>query len=396
MPLVMKQSPTAPIVQLTLLLVSTLTAMSNATIAPSLPVMREHFSNVENVDYLVRLVLTTPSLCVAIAAPLAGILVDRLGRKLLLAGGLLIYGLAGSSGLYLNAIGLILVGRAFLGLSVAGIMTSATALIADYYTGAFRTHFLGWQSAAMALGGVVFLSLGGWFADIGWRLPFLIYLLALLLLPLTLLFLPKPERTPSPDATGGAQASEPTQLPLGLVVFTCAIALIVQAAFYMIPVQMPFYLQALTSATASQSGLAIALCTLFSAVGSILYQRTKARFTFIRIYEMGFLSIGVGYGLLGLATGYPIVLLGLAITGFGLGLLVPNMNLCLASITPSALRGRVLGSWTTCFFLGQFLSPLLSQPLANWLGLGKTFQLTGGGLIGLGLITIIVMRLHLR
>lgn len=272
----MKKTPTAPIVQLTLLLVSTLTAMSNATIAPSLPVMREHFGNIANIDYLVRLVLTTPSLCVAIAAPLAGILVDRLGRKPLLAGGLLVYGLAGSSGLYLNTIGLILVGRAFLGLSVAGVMTSATALIADYYTGAFRTHFLGWQSAAMALGGVVFLSIGGWLADVGWRLPFLIYLVALLLLPLTLLFLPEPSRTASTADTPTDRASEPTHLPIGLVVFTCAIALIVQAAFYMIPVQMPFYLQALTSATASQSGLAIALSTLFSAVSSILYQRIKA------------------------------------------------------------------------------------------------------------------------
>jgi hypothetical protein len=82
--------------------------------------------------------------------------------------------------------------------------------------------------------------------------------------------------------------------------------------------------------------------------------------------------MGVGYGAIALANGYAFVILGLAIAkrcleqvaGFGLGLLVPNMNLCLVSITPSALRGRVLGGWTTCLFLGQFLSPLLSQPLS--------------------------------
>lgn len=53
-------------VKATLLLVSTLTVMSNATITPSLPVMQEHFNNVDNVDYWVRLVLTAPSLFVAI------------------------------------------------------------------------------------------------------------------------------------------------------------------------------------------------------------------------------------------------------------------------------------------------------------------------------------------
>lgn len=388
----MKNSSNAIAVQLTLLIVSTLTVMSNATISPSLPVMREHFNNVENSDYLVRLVLTIPSLCVAIAAPGAGILVDQLGRKRLLAAGLVLYGLAGSSGLWLNSIGLILVGRSFLGLSVAAIMISATTLIADYYSGAIRTRFLGWQSAAMALGGFVFVSVGGILADIGWRLPFLIYLAALVLLPLVLLFLPEPRRDRS--FTTAANDADPTHLPLGLVVFTCAIALIVQAMYYIVPVQLPFYLQQLTNASASQSGFAIASSTLFIATSSILHQRFKARFSFITIYEMGFLSMGVGFGLISLANGYVIVLLGLAIAGFGVGLVVPNMNLCLTSITPSLLRGRVLGSLTTCFFLGQFLSPLLSQPLSERVGLATTYALAGGLLIFLGGATFVVMSRH--
>lgn len=383
-------------VQLTLLVVSSLIAMSNATIAPSLPVMQEHFRDVENADYLVRLVLTVPSLCVAIAAPIAGLLVDRVGRKPLLAFGLLLYGLAGSSGLWLNSVGLILVGRALLGLSVAGISIAATTLIADYYSGSVRTQFLGWQSAAMALGGVVFLSVGGIFADIGWRMPFSIYLVALLLLPLVLLFLPEPNRNPQPSTLQSKTDIDPANLPMGLVVFTYGIALISQAAFYMIPVQLPFYLRDLTNASPSQSGLAIALTSLFAGVSSIAYQRLKARLSFVSIYEIAFLNMGVGYGLISLAQGYPIVLLGLAIAGFGLGLLMPNMNLCLTSISPSNLRGRVVGGLTTSFFLGQFLSPLLSQPLSEVVGLAVTYRLAGVVLIILGLATFVVMSRHRR
>lgn len=202
-------------VKITLLVVSTLTAMSGATIAPSLPVMREHFSNVANADYLVRLVLTAPSLCVAIAAPFAGVMIDQIGRKPLLAVTLLVYGLAGSSGLWLNSLGLILVGRALLGLSVAGIMTTATTLIADYYTGSVRARFLGLQSASMALGGVVFLSVGGFLADMNWRMPFLIYLVAWVLLPLVLLFLPEPSRTSQSSTPQSGVPVEPDSLPMG-------------------------------------------------------------------------------------------------------------------------------------------------------------------------------------
>jgi hypothetical protein len=46
---------------------------------------------------------------------------------------------------------------------------------------------------------------------------------------------------------------------------------------------------------------------------------------------------------------------------------------CLTSIAPDNLRGRVLSGITTAFFLGQFLSPLISQPLSKAIRLGSTY-----------------------
>ncbi len=149
------------LVKATLLLSSSLTVMAGATIAPSLPAMRDYFAATPNADYWVRLVLTVPALFIAIGAPFVGTLIDRFGRKPLLAFAVLLYGIAGTSGAVLNDIGMILVGRVLLGLSVAGIMTTATALIADYYIGAARAQFLGFQAGFMGLGGVV--PIIGWF-----------------------------------------------------------------------------------------------------------------------------------------------------------------------------------------------------------------------------------------
>ena len=56
------QNSDSGLTRATILLVSTLTVMSGATISPSLPAMQAHFSGVPNADFWVRLVLTVPAL----------------------------------------------------------------------------------------------------------------------------------------------------------------------------------------------------------------------------------------------------------------------------------------------------------------------------------------------
>jgi MFS family permease len=384
-----KINPNSIFTKITLLVISTLTVMSGATIAPSLPAMREYFNNVPNADYLVRLALTLPALFIALGAPFVGIIIDKLGRKLLLIIALIIYGFAGSSGLILNSLNSILVGRALLGVSVAGIMTTATTLIADYYIGAARAQFLGLQAAFMGLGGVFFLSFGGIIADLNWRYPFAIYLFSLLLVPCAIFFLTEPERHQTTNPKQGMVPETPLNLPINLVIVTYAIGIITQIIFYLIPVQLPFYLKQIFSAGASQSGLAIALATLFSAMASLLYRQIKAKLSFIAIYGVAFLNMGIGYCIISLGTAYPIVLLGLAIAGSGLGLLMPNMNFCLISVTPDAMRGKILSGVTTSLFLGQFLSPILSQPLSTKVGLATTYASAGGFMLILAAVALI-------
>ena len=358
----------------TLLLTSTLTVMSGATIAPSLPAMQEYFADVPNSALLVRLVLTIPALFIAIGGLFAGQLVDRLGRKPLLIGSALLYGIAGSSGFILNSLDAILVGRALLGLSVAGIMTGVTTLIADYYTGQTRANFMGLQAAFMGLGGVVFLSVGGFIADLNWRFPFLIYLSAWAILIAIALTIYEPERKILNQTS--SSAIKPT-MPIGVLAMIYGVAWFYMVAFYLIPVQLPFYLQNLSNASATASGLAIAASTLASAIASLRYGFVKERLGFVSIVVIAFGVAAVGYLIIGIAGSYNVVLIGLIIAGLGFGLLMPNLNVWLSSIIPDVLRGRALGGLTTFFFLGQFLSPLVSQPITNEIGLAKTYSFTG-------------------
>jgi MFS family permease len=166
-------NPNSWTTKLTLLLASSLTVMSGATVSPSLPAMKQQFeSAIADADLrttLVKLVITLPALFVVIGSPSAGLIVDspgerlrqRFGRKPLLLLTAILYGFAGSSGLYLESLPAILVGRAFLGLAVSGVMVSATTLIADYYIGPARAAFMGLQAGFMGLGGTYALTGGG-------------------------------------------------------------------------------------------------------------------------------------------------------------------------------------------------------------------------------------------
>ena len=376
-------------IKATLLLTSTLTVMSGATIAPSLPAMQEYFADVPNVELLVRLVLTIPALFIAIGGLFAGQLVDRLGRKPLLIVCTLLYGLAGASGLVLNSLGTILVGRALLGLAVAGIMTGATTLIADYYTGQSRANFMGLQAAFMGLGGVVFLSVGGFVADLNWRYPFLIYLAAWAICMAIALTLYEPKREVA-DRTD-ASTNKPS-MPTAVLAMIYGVALFYMVSFYLIPVQLPFYLKNLDNSSASAAGLAIAASTLASSIASLRYGMVKERLGYVQIVSVSFGIAAVGYFIIGIAGSYNLVLIGLIIAGLGFGLLMPNLNVWLSSIISDAMRGRALGGLTTFFFLGQFLSPIISQPITNIVGLGRTYSLMGIALLIVALVFLVLRK----
>lgn len=365
----------------TLLAASSLTMMAGALIAPSLPDLYVHFAGVAHGELLVKLVLTMPAIFIALLAPVAGLIVDRWGRKNVLVASTLLYAVAGTSGYFIDWLPGILAGRAFLGVAVAGVMTTCMTLVGDYFEGEARQRFLGMQNAFMGFGGAVILSLGGLLASTDWRTPFLVYLVALVFLPFIMLVLHEPAR-PAPQAEDSPLAAVPAPwTTIGLVYF---LSLIGMVGFYIIPVQLPFLLKGLMGATPTQSGLAIATCTLFSALMSLAFPRVTAHLTNTQVLAVSFTGMGAAFLLVFLSHAYWQIVVSMAVMGMAMGLHWPNVSLWLMAIAPAPLRGRLMGGMTTSLFLGQFLSPVVSQPLSQAVGLGPAFGIIGAGMLTLG------------
>jgi MFS family permease len=382
-----RRNPDSFPIKVTLLLTSSLTVMAGATIAPCLPAMQEHFANVDHVEYLVKLALTIPALFIALSGSLAGYLIDRFGRKPLLIGSTLLFACAGSEGFMLDSLWGIIFSRALLGLSVAGTMTGVMTIISDYYQGQKQANFMGLQAASMGIGGVVFISISGIVADFNWRFPFLIYLFALVVLVLicTTLYEPRLENTES-VAYRDNRLKPPRELLGGIYL----IAFLYMVTYFLIPVQIPFYLHDISNSSAAESGIAIAASTLAGAIASSRYGALKKSLNFSTIVIIAFVLTAIGLFVISWGHSYQLVLCGLIIGGLGFGLMMPNLSVWLMAIAPDFFRGKALGGLTTFIFLGQFMSPILFQPLINIVELGNTYNLTGVLLLQVALTLLVV------
>ena len=378
----MPQNKTA--LKLTVLLVSSLTIMSVITISPALPAMSADFEHISNSQFLVQMVLTIPALFISLTSPLAGILIDRFGRLKLLYGAMVLYAIAGTSGFYLDNLYHILISRAVLGMAVGMSMTIVITLIADYFEGLERQKFTGIQVAFMSLGGILLVSLGGFLADISWRAPFLLYILSLAFLPMAVIHLYEPQIKHA--TTSSSREIKAPPLIWLLIINT----MVMWILFFILPVHLPFHMKALGVEKNSLIGIAVAFSTLFSAVSSYSYSWIKGRFSYHTIFFIGYLIMALGLALTSWATNYPLILVAMMFSGLGIGMMIPNTNLWIMQITPPEIRGKEIGKLTMFWFMGQFLSPVITLPLIGVFDLPSIFMAAAGILLSLSILFLVL------
>ncbi len=347
--------------------------MSNATIAASMPRMAAVFGDTPNAEFLSKLILTTPALLIVICAPIAGWFIDRFGRVRFLLANLVLYGFAGASGFVLDDLHHILVGRAMLGVAVAGIMTTSTTLLGDYFSGEERIRFAGTQSLFMSLGGVVFIGAGGLLAELSWRLPFLIYLVSWLVLIPAAKYLDEPRRHVR------LASDEPDRpAPVGALALAYSLIFFALVMFYMTPVQLPFLLRDIGISSSALAAGPIVIGSLASGGGAMTLPRLRQSMGYVTVYAFSMTLIALGYGVIAVTTSYAVILLGAAISGFGVGIIFTNSGLWVTALAPARLRGRLLGMMTAAIYLGQFSSPVMVQPAVSTVGLSGAFGVFAG------------------
>ena len=356
------------------------TTMSNVAIVTALPRFQDYFSHIENIEFYSRLMLTLPSLVIAMLAPILGHIVFKIGKKKSAIIALCIFSITGTAGLYLEELELFLISRALFGIAIATLMIVSTSLVGDYFDEHARHKFMGYQSAFMAIGGVSFVLGGGFLSDISWRLPFGIYFIGFLLLPMALYFLyevPK-DKIPQED-----ESTIPTKL-LGVYFLGFFYMLI----FFILPTQVPFLITDHFGGSGKMAGSIIALAFLSNAFGAISFSKLKLKFSFSTIYILALFIIAIGFTAISLVTNIYLFYFATPILGFGGGVMMTNITAWMLSKTTFKRRVKSSGYLTSSLFLGQFFSPILLHPVVSYFGVQHFFLV-----IGISLFTIVIFSL---
>ncbi|MFC7132222.1 MULTISPECIES: MFS transporter [Salinibaculum] len=373
-----------------ILAAATLTVMAGAIIGP---VVRQIQLGVGVSESLAGLIITTHGILIVLVSPVAGAVIDRLGPRKPLVGGLLVYGAGGGAGLLVEEFVPLLLSRVVLGVGVAFVYTAITVLIFTLYQGQRMDRALGLRSSANSLGAAVWPLVGGALGAISWQAPFGVYLVAV---PLGLLAVATVPETGHGRRNTAENPDILTQIRNLLAVFRRipaipAVYLLYFGANVFLYVVVVYYPQLVAGFGVTSTlavGVYLAVNGTSSALAAALYDRLLARFSRPLLALAAFALWAGGFALAAVvdapvAAGAPVVLLGL-----GTGLVFPATFGWIEALAPPDRQGSLSSYVASAGYLGQFVSPLAFGTVIPFAGVRGVFGVAAAaafaGLVLLG------------
>jgi len=333
-------------------------------------------------EFQIGLITSVSAICAVITAPLWGRASDRFGRSTVMATCLILYSLTNALFAFALKAGMeyvltgtalllsLIVTRACFGAGSIGTQPAATAMMADVSTAENRNGAMAYiglgRGLGMILGPLYVIMLAGWGAT------FPLFILSLIPIPLLFLLLLVSRTQPESPSEEGIKLRLYDRALFPIVVISFAsyvgMAMLQQTAAFF--VQDRLLIATMEEAT-TLTGWAIGGFAAAALAVQIVIARLPSRQPIFCIRVAIPIMIS-GYLILLVAGNLGTILIGMVVTGAGLGLLSPNLLAAASERVSSHLQGAVAGVMSAAAALSFVVGPVsggLLYKAANWLPL---------------------------
>ena len=311
-------------------------------------------------------------------APAGGSLVSRLGERPVYLAGLVIVALSSFATAVAQSYTELLIYRGLGGLGSTMFTVSAMSLLVRLSPPAIRGRVASAYGSAFLVGGMIGPVLGGFLAELGYRVPFVLYGVAILAAAAMVAWFLRGARL-RPTAKGDEAPPMPFREAVGSSTYRAALASGFANGWANFGVRvaiLPQFAVAVHDAT-WVAGAALAV----SAVGTAAALQVASRYTDSwgrrPMVLVGLAVTAAGLGLIGLSSNLAVLLVLCAVSGVGAGLVNPAQQAAVADVVgQDRSGGKVLASFQMFQDGGAILGPVLIGVVADQLGWVEAFVST--------------------
>lgn len=323
----------------------------------------------------------------ALFGPVAGWLCDRLPRKALVLGGLIVWSLVTALTAVCHTYGELVLCRALSGLGEAVYLPASMSLISDYHAAGTRSRAMSFHQSSVYIGSIAGGAIAGWVGQYyGWRLSFVLFGCSGLLFGFVVAkLLKEPKRgIAEPTATTASLLPELKTLLTGRVVPLLMIAF--AGANFVAVVFLswiPSFLYRKFHMSLSMAGLNGTIYLQLSSVVGVLCGGLLADLLIRRLASGRMLTQALGLFLgipflflTGWAASVPFVILGMIGFGYCKGIYDANIFASLYDVVPPQQRGIAAGLLNSLGWLGGGFAPVIIALSFKRYGMGPSISAT--------------------
>ena len=296
--------------------ISMVTSLPGLAISPILGKLESIFSSASELQ--LQMLESLPSFIIVPFILLAGQLSLRMNKKKLLIAGLAVFFVCSVIYPFAQTMGFLLLMSALLGVGAGMVIPFSTGLVADYFSGNYRTKQLGLVSAITNFTLVLATLLAGFLAGINWHLSFMVYCISGVSLFYAFFLDNKPPYAAHPQTTTKTPDHTKVKWPWKLMLLYYLITLLALT----VPLNLSLYMHNLHIGNYDTSGTLISIFFLSMTLPGLFINKILRRLkTYTNFISMVLISVGLV--LFAFKVGVGLLTIGVIAIGLGYGMMQP-------------------------------------------------------------------------